>query len=137
LGKLLGLPLHTDKNNACALQIKKGIIVQLQPDESLEKILIASKISEVPPGKFRENVLKEALKANGYPDPRIGTFSFLPSTNTLVLFQQYPIDILTGERLAGLIVPFFDLAEQWRVAILNGKPGPGTVLETLPMGVIR
>src|SRR5579872_2904597 len=97
LGKLLGLSLQADKNNACALQIKKGIIIQLQPDVAMEKVLIASKIVEVPPGKFRENVLKEALKANGFPDPRVGTFSFLPNNNTLILFQQYPIDILTGE----------------------------------------
>ncbi len=137
LGTLFGLPLEADQNNACALQIKKGLVIQLQPDDTMGKVLIASRVVEVPPGKFRENVLKEALKANGLADPRVGTFAFVAKTNTLVLFQYYPIDILNGERLAGLIMPFIDLAEQWRVAVLAGKAGPGSQLAGLPMGVIR
>jgi hypothetical protein len=137
LGKLFGLPLHTDKHNACALQIAKGLVVQLQLDESMEKMLIASKVVEVPPGKFREDVLLEVLKANGFADPLIGIFAYIPHTNELVLFQQYPMDILTGERLAGLILPFMDLCKEWRAAILSGQHCPSPQQPTPPMGAIR
>ncbi len=136
LGQLFGLTLHADKNNACALQIKKGLVVQLQPDERREKILLASRVVELPPGKFRENVLKETLKANAISDPFVGVFSYVAKTNHLVLFQQYPIDILNGERLAGLIIPFIEVAESWRDAIIAGQACP-TVQKTIPMGVMR
>ena len=136
LGQLFGLTLHADKNNACALQIKKGLVIQLQPDERREKILLASRVVELPPGKFRENVLKEILKANAVVDPFVGIFAYVAKTNSLVLFQQYPIDILNGERLAGLILPFIEVAESWREAILAGNVCPAA-LKTIPMGVIR
>lgn len=126
LSTLFGIELRADKYNACALQIKQGLVIQLQPNDTAEKLLIASKITEIPPGKFRENVLKEALKANARPDPLVGTLAYLPNSNMLVLFQYYPLDLLTSERLAGLITPFIDVAEQWRSAILSGQTNPPT-----------
>jgi hypothetical protein len=124
LGGELGLTLHTDRNHACALQINEGLIVQLESDAAQEKLLIASQIIEVPPGKFRENVLKEALKANALPDPRIGTFAYIAKINQLVLYQYYPFDILNAQRLAGLLAPFIQTAEKWREAITSGSPAP-------------
>ena len=96
LGQSLNLPLQVDANNACAIQIKQNLIVQLQPDPSQEKLLIGCQIIQVPPGKFRENVLKEALKANGLPDPRVGIFAYIARNNTLFLFQEYPFDITSS-----------------------------------------
>lgn len=124
VGKLFGMPLHTDRNHACAIQIRKGVIVQLQTDSAQEKLLIASKIAEITPGKFRENVLREALKANGMADPRVGVFAYLAATNHLVLFQRYPFDLLTGERLIALLGPFIEAAEAWNTAIAAGLPSP-------------
>jgi hypothetical protein len=136
LGIVFGMALHADKNNACALQIKKGLVIQLQPDPSGERLLLLSRVVEIPPGKFRENVLKEALKYNGEKLFPIGIFAYLPKTNTLTLFQQYPIEELNGEKLAGFLSPFIDLAEKWRDSILSGQVGP-TISKGIPMGVIR
>jgi hypothetical protein len=124
LGEEFGLPLHSDRNHACAIQVKQGLIVQLESDSAQEKLLIASQIVEVPPGKFRENVLKEALKQNALPDPRIGTFAYIGKINQLVLFQYYPFDILSAQRLAGLLGPFIQTAEKWREAISSGNTAP-------------
>lgn len=124
LSKTLSLPLAPDQNRACAIQIKKNITVQLQMDSTEEKLLIGCKIIELPPGKFRENVLKETLKANGLPDPRIGTFAYIEQINHLFLFQYYPIEILSGERLSSLLGPFIQMAESWKEAISTGKAGP-------------
>jgi hypothetical protein len=124
LGQLFGMALHKDRAGGCALQIKKGFIVQLSTNETMDKILIGSKVVEVAPGKFRENVLKDALKYNAGKDPRVGMFAFLEKTNQLVLFQYYPLDIMNGERLASLLGPFIDLAEKYREAILAGRASP-------------
>ncbi len=123
-GNCLDLPLHIDKNNACAIQVK-GIIIQMQTDPSQEKLLIGCKIVEVGPGKFRENVLREALKANDLPDPKVGTFAYIIAINALFFFQEYPFDILTtGERVASLIGPFIKTCTDWRNAIQNGQAAP-------------
>lgn len=124
LGKVFDLDLRADRNHACAIQIKQGLIVQLQCDAAQENLLIASKVVELPPGKFRENVLKEALKANAKLDPIVGIFAYIAKINQLVLFQQYPFDVLTSERLAGLLGPFIQTAEKWKNAILAGQPAP-------------
>ncbi len=140
LGQSLNLPLQVDANNACAIQIKQNLIVQLQPDPSQEKLLIGCQIIQVPPGKFRENVLKEALKANGLPDPRVGIFAYIARNNTLFLFQEYPFDLLTnGERIASLIGPIFKTAESWKSAIESGQAGPPSspLLPSSPMGFIQ
>ncbi|HEX2582719.1 MAG TPA: CesT family type III secretion system chaperone [Chlamydiales bacterium] len=123
-GNCLDLPLHVDKNNACAIQVQ-GTIIQMQTDTSQEKLLIGCKIIEVGPGKFREHVLREALKANDLPDPRVGIFAYIASINTLFLFQEYPFDLLTtGERVAGLLGPFIKTCTDWKNAIQNGQAGP-------------
>lgn len=136
LGEQLGLPLHTDKNQACAIQIKHGLIVQLERDPGQERLLIASKIIEIPPGRFRENVLKEALKANALPDPRIGIFAYIAKINQLVLYQYYPFDILTAQRMMGLLGPFIQTAESWRNAIAKGSAGPQTESASIQKGFL-
>jgi hypothetical protein len=138
-GNCLDLPLHIDKNNACAIQVKQGLIIQLQSDPSQQNLLIGCKIIEVGPGKFRENVLKEALKANGLPDPRVGTFAYIAAINTLFLFQEYPFDILTtGERIASLIGPFVKTCSDWKNAIEHGLSAPSSeTKQSGPLGLRR
>lgn len=124
LSEELNLDLIPDRNHACAIQVKQGLIVQLESDAEQENLLMASQLIDVPPGKFRENVLREALKANAKPDPRIGILSYIPKINQLVLYQTYPFEILTAERLVGLLGPFIQMAEKWRKAIDSGQTAP-------------
>jgi hypothetical protein len=124
LSKVFAIDLHIDRHNACSIQIQPHLIIQLQLDTSQENLWIFSKLIDTPPGKFRENILKEALKANALPDPRAGTLAYLAATNQLALFQTYPLSILNGERLGGLIGSFLELADSWRKAILSGQSSP-------------
>lgn len=135
LAKVFEMPLYVDRHHACAIQIKKGLVIQLQSDAAQENLLITCKIVEVPPGKFRENVLREALKANGAPDPLVGTLSYVHQANHLFLFQRYPFDILNGERLAALFGPFMSTSESWRDAILSGTPAPPVKQLSNPFGL--
>jgi len=134
LGRVFDLPLHVDKSHACSIQIPP-ITIQLQLDATQENLLLFCKIIELPPGKFRENILREALKANGQPDPRAGIFGYILATNHLALHQRYPLAILTGDRLAGLFGAFFEMGESWHKAIHSGNPIPATPGRSAPFGL--
>lgn len=120
----LGLALHVDRNGCCLLQVHHKIGVQLQLDSSETRLLMASLAIELPPGKFRENVLKEGLKANFLPDPRPAICSYLAQNNHLVFYQAFPLHILSGERLAGFFGAFLTEVENWVQAIESGRAAP-------------
>lgn len=126
LAKVLHLSLHVDQVGACSILLPQDFLVQLQPDSAKEELFLFSKLAPLPPGRFREEVLKEALKANTDKDPQAGIFAYLEKTNHLVLFQSYPLIILNGERLAAFFANFRLLGMQWRTAILQGQTHPIT-----------
>lgn len=134
LGKVFQLTLIPDKYNACSLEVPP-LTIQLELDEAQENLFIFTKIIELPPGKFRENVLSEALKSNGLRDPRPGIFGYIASTNHLTLHQSYPIKILNGENLAGLFGSFFELGQSWYESIHRGNPSPGSSSTPPPFGM--
>lgn len=115
----IGIPLHPDKIGACTLQTKDGFEVQLECDRSQEKLLIVAFICDIPPGKLRENILKDALKANG-PYPHDGTLSFSESNNKLALFAQLPFTHLSGRTLSEFLNAFLDKASQWKNGVETG-----------------
>lgn len=124
LGAFLGLPLFVDRHGACTLQVHGKARIQMQMDPSHKNLLIASIAIEVPPGKFRENVLKDALKTNQLPDPRPAIVGYLPMNNHLTLHQSFPLDILDGKRLAAYFGAFMTETESWIEAIQSGKTAP-------------
>ena len=123
LGTILQLPLHTDQYSACSIEIPP-IIIQLQLDATQESLFLFSKVIALPPGKFRENVLAEALKANALPDPRAAIFGYFAASNHLTLHQSFPSALLNGERLAGLFGAFYELGKSWHEAIASGRAAP-------------
>ncbi|MBU6382850.1 MAG: CesT family type III secretion system chaperone [Verrucomicrobia bacterium] len=124
LGSIFHLQLHIDREHACSIQVHPHLILQLQLDTSQENLWIFAEIAETPPGKFRENILKEALKANALPDPMPGIFGYILATNRLAQFQKYPLHILTAERLSQIIGAFLEMAEVWQKAIMTGQSAP-------------
>jgi hypothetical protein len=128
LGHTLNVKLHVDRNHACAIKIHHRLIVQLQIDAAQENLLIAAFIAEIPPGKFCENVLSEALKSNHLPDPRTGILGFIARTNRLTMHQRYLVSALDGEKLALYVAGFIDYAELWQKSIESGQASPSPVL---------
>lgn len=124
LGHVFELKLHVDRKNACSIQIHPHLIIQLQLDMSQEHLWLFIKVAETPPGTFRENILKEALKANALPDPRALIFGYILATNELAGFQKYPLAILNGEILSGMIGAFLEMSAKWQEAILSGQSAP-------------
>ena len=124
LGSVFHLDLRIDKSEACSILIPPELVIQLQLDSGQEKLFLFCKIAEIPPGKFRENILMEGLKANALPDPVPGILAYLAPTNHLILYQSYPLLILTGDRLASFFSNFAQMAENWRKALLSGQSSP-------------
>lgn len=123
LGKEVGVDLYPDQNRICQINYQDTLHLQLQFDESRVRVLIATFICEVPPGKYREKLFKETLKSNG-EYPRLGTFGYSEQNNMLTLFEYLPAAGLTGEKLFKTLEQFIEKSLLWQDAVVNGKPLP-------------
>lgn len=123
LGKTFSVHLQPDRNNACLLQINKTIQIQIQVDAAEENLMFGSKICTISPGKFRENVLRNALQHNALPE-LLGAFGFIQETNTLVLFTFIYLRGKSPEMIAKVIEEFMQIITSWKEAIQSNLPGP-------------
>lgn len=119
LGSILGITLQAEQGFLCKIFIKDKVHLQIEYDESAKRILLLCFICEIPPGKFREDVLTAALKAN-YIDTSSGSFAFVDSTQTLIL-QLYLPTSTTAALLAPLSTQLADKAISWKDAIDQGN----------------
>ncbi|MCB1107234.1 MAG: CesT family type III secretion system chaperone [Chlamydiia bacterium] len=123
LGELVNLPLHVDKNHACTLLLDDRLEVQLQMDKHEENLIFWAFVHEIPPGKFRENVLKDALKVNAEPHP-FGHLAYYEKKNMLILHQFVPAEKLSGSELLEKLESFIEEAEEWRSSLDQGGTSP-------------
>jgi hypothetical protein len=120
LGKEIGLTgLQPDGNNSCLLNMKEGVSIQIEPDASGNFLVLGAKLGVVPPGKYRENLFKAALKANDLPHPINGVLSYSKKADQLVLYKKIPSRELTGGKLATEIKPFVEKAVVWQQALAH------------------
>lgn len=112
--------LHTDKNESCRIVYSSGFEVQLELDPSGEFLCVGTKLAALPTGRYRQTLLKEALKANGLPPPRYGTFAISQKNNTLIFFDYLWAKELTGEKLFTFLTSFKEKATIWKEAISRG-----------------
>lgn len=118
LGKILEIPdLHPDRNNSCQIVLKNGLSLQLEFDRSGQFIIIGADLGVVPPGRYRENLFREALKANDMPYPIHGTLAYSKKSDRLILFEKLRSHELTGESIAAELVPFSEKAIIWKEAL--------------------
>ncbi len=119
-GKLINLPLRLDKHGACLLRINETLRVQIEWNFSKQAVLIASLLGELPPGKYREEMLKEGLKANT-DEKRLGDFCYAEKTGELCLFAYLPQENLSGESLLLFLNDFIPFASGWQKAVETGQ----------------
>ena len=119
LGAEFNISLHPDRKGACTLNINEILHVQLECDAHQENLLLASFICDLPPGKYRENILRDALKANS-PFPSNGTLSYSDRNNKLVVFANLRLPSLTGTKLAEFLALFVDKVNNWRIGVETG-----------------
>jgi Tir chaperone family protein CesT len=129
LGALIQVSLHPDHKRSCNLSINGELHIQLKEDENKDRILVATFLAEIPPGKFRENILKETLKENNL-FPRTGTFSYSERNNQLALFSFVHLEGLKGDKMADFLEVFLEKAFSWRTALQTGQlPQRGHTLQ--------
>ena len=129
-GQLIEVPLHLDKLGCCLLNVDDTLKIQISHYDKRESLLIACPIAELPAGKLRENILRDALKANN-EYPKVGNFSYSPKNNLLVLFVYIPERRASAPIVAKAFNEFAAKADSWRKAIdsghtytlLTGSPG--------------
>lgn len=123
LGKEIGVDLYPDSNRICQINYQDELHIQLQHDEAKEQILIASFLCDVPPGKYREQLLRAALLSNG-EYPRIGTLAYSERNNKLTLFEMVPTQNLSTDKLYKLLEQFIEKGHNWKEAVEKGKSLP-------------
>lgn len=120
----LDIDVEPDLHGLCTLMINEKVKVQLEVDVTGESILMATLVTELPPGKFRERILKDALKANYLAEENHGVLSYTGPDNALVLALTIPMHGLTGKELYEHLSIFVERAQGWQKAIDEGHPSP-------------
>lgn len=122
LGKSMQIEdLHLDSSGTCLIAFPSGLEVYIEPYRQGNFMLISTNVGEVPPGRYREDVFKEALKANGISHPRHGTFAFSDQTGQLILFALLSLNELNGEKIATFLTPYMEKAVSWKNMISSGN----------------
>lgn len=120
LGSSLGIQdLHPDSNNSCLIRLKSGLIIQIELDKGGQFLILGADLGTVPPGKYRENLFREALKSNDLPHPIHGILCYSKKSDHLVLYEKIHIKDLNGEKIAAEITPFAEKAYTWSEALLH------------------
>lgn len=128
-----GLKLYPDENDACKLHLSNDQYVQLEMDPSEQHLNAVCKITEIPLGKFKENVLKHALVANHQYNPYESCLCYIHKANQLSLYQKIPIKNLQPPQLVQMIVLIGLKAQEWKQAIEQGRPGPNIIQSPTPL----
>lgn len=119
LGGVLGATLYPEQETLCKIKIKDGPSVQLEFDESSDRVFLISLLAELPPGKFREEALLTALKAN-YEDTSLGSFAYADAKQMLTL-QLFLPSSTPAPLLATLLQQFVEKGNIWKTAIVQGS----------------
>lgn len=128
LSTLLKIELKPDQNNSCLINLKDKIKIQLELDPAKENYLVMGSIlGEIPPGKFREELLLLALEANGKLYPRAGNFAYSTKLNSLILFEILNLDYYKPDRVLAILTPFVHKAFAWKDALSKATISPHLV----------
>ncbi len=129
LSHLLDVPLQPENETACSILVDNKWTLQMEMDQRNNRLLISSYICVVPPGKFRENVLLQTLKANALA-VRIGTFGFLESSGELIFFHFLCTQEWEIEKVSNFLKEFIYVTNLWIEAIAGGRAAPSEFFST-------
>ena len=121
LGTAMKIKLAPDTHGACRIRFRDKLEVTLSPDNVGEFLNIVIEIGNPGEGKYRENVFREALKANGLPEPRNGILCFGTKKNILLLCDSISFEDIHGQRLADIIQTLAQKARQWKESLSRGE----------------
>lgn len=118
LSEIFDIPLRPDNYNTCLIRLEEEQLeLQIEMDQQSDDLILGSNIATLPPGRFRENVLEHALKANNLDRPRGGILAYSNHADKLVLFLKIFMDDKTSTVVAELLPDFLEKATKWKNAI--------------------
>lgn len=121
LGKYINMNnLQANERNTCLLSFpSRDLKVLMMPDNELLNLRIICYLGEVAQGRYQEEVLHEALRANNIPNPRFGNLGFNAANNNLVLWDVIPFATCNGADLAEYLKKFLDKSAEIHDALKN------------------
>lgn len=119
-GQLLDVPrLHPDQNNSCLIKLKSGVQIQLELDRKADFLILAINIGTPQGGRYRENLLRQALKANDLLPKQQGVFAFSTKTEHLLLMDKLALKDLNGQKIAATVTALVKKAAIWSEALTH------------------
>ena len=112
-------PLEPDENNSCLIHLGIGISLQIEMDRQ-GMILIGSRLGAVHMGRYRDQLIRQALKSNA-SSFSTGIFGFSHKSNQLILFLTLNPHQLNSHQITQLLSPFITKAQSWKEAIEKGE----------------
>ena len=137
LGKSNLIPINDlvpDRNNSCLIGLPGGLKIQIEMDKSELNLIVGCDLGEVPVGRYRTDIFREALRANSAPYPVYGIFAFSTKTKHLVLHDHLRLSEYNGEKLAEHLKPFIEKAKIWMDAIKAGELPTNTPSQAPSLG---
>lgn len=107
-----------DQKGLCTFSIDGQVKLTIEMKE--EEVVVSAPIGEVPPGPYREKVLREALIANRL-ESRVGILCFDPKEHMLALFDRFPIELMTAEKLEKMLGQMTEVVKFWKDALRSGN----------------
>lgn len=123
LSHLIGSPLTPDSKSTCLLVFNNGVKIQLELDKSADFLIIGASLGELPPGKYREQILIAALKSNHLGENGILAFSL--KKKELVLFEKLPFESVNAKELFEKLQKLVDKTHFWQETLSSQSiPAP-------------
>lgn len=124
LSNRLNRKLKPDKNNCVTLLIEQKVTVQIETDRNEEFLIIGAFIAELPPGKFREHILRDALKANSLYKNTSQVLSYMKNENHLIIHKKMLLEAISSDNLFKEIKNISSRAKKWLESLDNGRSCP-------------
>ena len=113
-------PLQPDQNDSCLIKMGIGISIQLELNRQ-GLVLIGCRLGVVPMSRYRDNLIREALKSNEATLPSTGILGFSKKSNQLILFMYLNPLLVNSDLISTVMPPFIAKAKLWAEAIMKGE----------------
>ena len=130
-----GCRLQPNANQSCLIRMKDGVTVQMELDPS--NLVIGCRVGTHLSGRYRHQLIQQALKSNGTSLLSAGIFGFSHRSSSLILFIKIDPAALSANQIPSLLTPFLVRAKEWTEAISRGEiPALHTAFsEKIPAGL--
>src|SRR4051812_7633992 len=93
--------LNPDENDSCLVQMGIGVTLQIELDR-YGLILVGCRLGTLHMGRYRDGLMREALKSNGLMPPSTGVFGFSQKSSQLILFMRLNPHLLSVHQIVAL-----------------------------------